>query len=167
MTSPKTYLPRAAESLLNAYPGSFQKWLAFHVIEEFFSLKSTASKCAALPAWHGGTNFPLTANGGAGLCPSWRHLSGIGEPRVPDLPAGSDQSPQHYRVRPANPKTFLRSHIIHEDPPQVISISTVCPRPGRRAECNASRFRQRADTWPCSSPAAEEEAPLSDRQARR
>lgn len=63
MTSPKTYLPRAAESLLNAYPGSFQKWLAFHVIEEFFSLKSTAPERAALPAWRGGTNFPLTPNG--------------------------------------------------------------------------------------------------------
>lgn len=59
-----------AESLLSANPGSFQKWLAYHVIEELFFKQSTAPKCAALPAWHGGKNFPLTPNGEVGLCPS-------------------------------------------------------------------------------------------------
>lgn len=128
MTSPKTYLPLAAESLLNAYPGSFRKWHAcriWYVAEELFFKQSMAPKYigenSTNSTWKG-TNQVL----GSLVC----------------LTAGSRQSPQFY-----NPQNISEKPHSSQSPLQVISTSTICPRRGGKAERDTSPFqRERADT---------------------
>lgn len=101
-----------------------------------------------------GKIHPLNPNGEADLCNSWRHQPGAGESHEPDLLPGCDKSPQFYQGEPADPKTFLRSHIMHEDPlpptPQVTSLSTMpMTSEASRKQCKHTSAR-RSCAWPCT-----------------